>query len=248
MQLPPLLITSAVRPADTGVVLVDAQLRIQYTLDAIEHWLAMSPQIRIVLCDGSGFDFTPLLDQRFPGHKIEALHFQNSVDMVRHYGKGFGEGEIVSYALIHSNYLSTAGFFAKCTSKLWVTNFNECLRHWNGRLLFQAKISNILKNKPLRFRHIDTRFYIVNRSMYDQLFATAHQRVNDSADHSLEHCFREAIQRSGLERFLFPVPPLIVGYSGTTGTLFTNSLWDSVSERIKLMVLAMRTDMVSHNA
>jgi hypothetical protein len=161
---PPLLVTSAVRPSDPTVVLSNHDQRIRYTLDALSEWLRMHPTLQIVICDGSGYDFSPVLVQMFPNHRIEALHFQNSSALVRQLGKGYGEGEIVKYALQHSNLLASSTFFAKCTSKLWVNNFDACVRHWNGTMLFQAKISNVLKNSPLVFRHIDTRFYLIDRS------------------------------------------------------------------------------------
>ena len=232
--LPPLLITSAVRPADGSVVLSSDDLRIRYTLDALDRWLQLAPKLKIVICDGSGFDFSPLLQTRYPNRDIEALSFLNDQTRVSATGKGYGEGEIMAYALQHSQTLAASRCFAKCTSKLWVQNFDSIMRHWNGRMLFQAKISNILKRKPLVFRHIDTRFYVIDRDMYQHHFSDAYRHVNDVADHSLEHCFREVIERQHMTQFLSPVPFHVYGVSGSTGDFFQMSLGSCLSESVKL--------------
>jgi hypothetical protein len=245
MLQPPLLITSAVTPSDLSVALSDKDRRIEYTLDAIGQWLKICPAMKVVLCDGSNFDFRPLLDQKFPGNTIESLRFLNSGDKVRALGKGYGEGEIVQYALAHSQYLAQADYFAKCTSKLWVNNYKACLRCWNGSMLFQAKVSNVLKNKPLIFRHIDTRFYLIKKSIYEERFLTVHLEVNDAEDHSLEHCFMDAINQAAYAHFNFPIPPMIEGYSGSTGDYFLNTRWGYFAEYMKLRVLQRRTNAVS---
>ena len=248
MTLPPLIITSAVHPSDQHVALSSSKARVEHTLSAIGQWLQLAPKLPIVLCDGSGFDFSPIIASRFPNNQIECLVFLNDGAAVRLRGKGYGEGEIMRHALMHAKLLIDAHFFAKCTSKLWVGNFHDCLKQWNGRLMFQAKISNILKFKPLIFRHIDTRFYMMNRDLYLRDFQQAYWKVDDAADHSLEHCFREVIQHQQMQGFLSPTPFCIYGYSGTTGDFFEMSRRTYLTERFKLAVLHRRTNWVSADA
>lgn len=121
---------------DHSVSLRDPDKRIRYTLDSIREWLKKSENIKIVICDGSGFDFDPLIKKIFPKASIECLFFLNEVDKIKKFGKGYGEGEIISYALKHSKFIIESQWFAKCTAKLWVKNFDEIIKNWNN--LFYA--------------------------------------------------------------------------------------------------------------
>jgi hypothetical protein len=130
-----LLITSCVSVSAPYVKLRDTHERLTLSLLSIENWLAICPNIRIVICDGSGYDFTEICRTKFPEAKIECLFFINNKEKVAELGKGFGEGEIIDYALDHSKYIEESDFFVKCTSKLWVNNFNELFEYWNGKFL-----------------------------------------------------------------------------------------------------------------
>src|SRR5271169_740705 len=101
-NLPPILLTSCVIVADHSVSLKDENSRIWLTLESIEKWLIISPDFRLVICDGSNFDFSNIVREKFPAANIECLFFQNNQEMVRLHGKGYGEGEIVNYALLYS--------------------------------------------------------------------------------------------------------------------------------------------------
>src|SRR5271169_3656162 len=98
-NLPPVLLTSCVNVADHSVSVKDENSRIRLTIESIEKWLAISPYLRLVICDGSNFDFSRILQEKFPEANIECLFFENNKELVVLYGKGYGEGEIVEYAL-----------------------------------------------------------------------------------------------------------------------------------------------------
>src|SRR6267143_669388 len=115
LHLPPVLLTSSVVVMDHSVTLKDPGQRVNYTLDSIEKWLNVSADIRLVICDGSGYDFSEIVKKRFPERRIECLFFENNKQLVERHGKGFGEGEIIKYALRHSLFIKEADWFAKCT-------------------------------------------------------------------------------------------------------------------------------------
>ena len=122
----PLLLTSSVVAHDPSVALSDTQTRKLLTIRSINEWLRVDPSIAIVICDGSNYDFAPEITLLFPQAKIECLHFENTQVEVEKYGRGFGEGEIIRFALAHSKFIQEAQCFAKCTAKLWVENFEDC--------------------------------------------------------------------------------------------------------------------------
>ncbi len=112
MTSPPILLTSSVIAMDSSVLLRDQNLRIFYTLESIKEWSTKAPDCKFIICDGSGFDFSSMMQEKFPHLQIECLAFLNDAEVVKRRGKGFGEGEIIRYALEHSNYLRQSTWFA----------------------------------------------------------------------------------------------------------------------------------------
>lgn len=235
----PILLTSSVIPHDTGVALTDSQERTRLALESVKEWLKIEPTLRIVLCDGSGFDFSSLIAKNFPLASIECLHFDNNASLVKQYGRGYGEGEIVRHALVNSKSISEAGCFVKCTSKLWVENYLECLEHWNGNLLFKGVFLNAFSLfKPTEFAYIDTRFYIANCDSYRQFFESAHAQINKDLGHGLEECFRDVILKNKIEKILFRIPPVICGVGGGTGTYYKNTSIRKLKEKLRLKIVS----------
>lgn len=215
----PLLLTSAVRVSAPFVTVADAEDRRRLTLDSIARWVSVSPAVPIVVCDGSGYDFTADCTLRFPGVAIECLAFQNDEKQVARFGKGYGEGQIINHALAHSRLLAQSPRFAKCTAKLWVENFGDVMAVARGP--FQAELS--LRPGPSRFSYkvnlIDTRFFVADKSFFQQFLAEAYREVRDFDNYSYEHAVRDAVSISLLrtQQILFHVPVHYRGISGTTG-------------------------------
>lgn len=238
-NLPPILLTSAVIVSDHSGSLNDANARIKYTLESIEKWLEISQDLPLVICDGSGFDFSNIVTEKFPKANIECLFFENDKELVGLYGKGYGEGEIVKYALLNSDKLKKADFFAKCTSKLWVQNFFECLKYWNGTFLCKGYFTNVFSFKKTQFAYVDTRFYLVNKSFYLKKLVSAHLKVGGEGGLSLEHCFRDVILEEQYRKVLFNMHPDICGVGGGSGKYYkNNNIKRRMKEAIKLWVVS----------
>lgn len=235
---PPLLLTSSVVPHDMGVKLTDPQERTRFALESVQEWLQNAPDLRVVMCDGSGFDFSPLVAERFPDADIECLHFLNDVDQVREHGRGYGEGEIVRHAITHSRFIAEAACFAKCSSKLWVENYAECLEAWNGRMRFKGVFTNVFSPwKKTKLAYIDTRFYLISCADYRQYFEAAHQNIRKREGHGLEECFRDVLRAQNLSQLLLPVPPVIAGVGGGTGVYYRTSIKRRLKERLRLALV-----------
>ena len=201
----------------------------------------MAPGARLVLCDGSGFDFTAEVQARFPGATIECLAFQNDIAGVQRQGRGYGEGEIVRHAVEHSRFIAEDGAFAKCTSKLWVENYSGFMAHWNGRLLFKAVFDDVFSPaRPTRLAYIDTRFYVASVDDYRAHFLDAHTRVDRDAGYGLEECFRDVVLQQALQGVLCRCAPVIEGVGGGTGSAYRNPLKRRLKERLRVW-LAQRS-------
>lgn len=226
---PPVLLTSCIYIADHSVQLKDPTDRITHTIESIEEWLKISPETCLVVCDSSGFDFSPLVREKFPHAAIECLHFEAQKELVRRHGKGYGEGEIIKFAVQNSTYIQQADYFAKCTAKLWVENFQQCLKEWNGVFLCKATFSKVFSLKKTCFDHVDTRFYLVSKDFYWKYLSDAHLNLGKATGISIEDNFRDVVLNQNLQKVLFCNPPVIAGVGGATGKYYNRKL----SKRIK---------------
>jgi hypothetical protein len=235
---PVLLITSCVIIADDDVVLRDPKDRIKHTLEAIEHWLSVAPTLPIVICDGSNFDFLSTLQERFPGVDFECLYFQNSIENVKAQGKGYGEGEIIEYALEHSKWIKDTDYFIKCTGKLWVENFHECLKTFNGEFKGSAYFRNVFSFfKKTSFEYIDTRFYMSSVTFYKQYFMKAYELVGLADRKSIEHVFKDILLKEQFKGILFSTHPVICGVGGGHGKYYKNSLKRRIKDYFRLNLI-----------
>ena len=235
---PPVLLTSSVIAHDTGVALKDTGERLQLTLNSVGEWLRIDPTLQIVICDGSGFDFSGSVRQHFPAANIECLFFQNDVSAVQRYGRGYGEGEIVRHAVEHSRLVAQAGCFAKCTAKLWVENYGDCLAEWDGRLCCKGVFLDVFAPfKATTLAYIDTRFYIAQVQRYREVLLDAHVRIDKERGYGLEECFRDTMQAAGLHSMLWRTPPVIAGVGGGIGMSYRNPLQRIVKERLRSLLV-----------
>ena len=231
----PVLLTSSVVAHDSNVALKNSDARLALIIKSIEEWLKIDPDLHIILCDGSGFDFSTIVRKDFPHASIECLFFENDKQLVATRGRGHGEGEIIRYAIQNSETIRKYQCFAKCTSKLWVRNFKQLLREWNGKLLCKAVFQNPFQlTKSPEWEYIDTRFYICSVDIYNQLFKNAHAAIEVVRGYGLEQCFLAALLHSEIKGILFRTQPIIDGTGGGTGLLYKNSGIRILKEKIKL--------------
>lgn len=234
----PILITSSITPHDKAVRLADPQQRLFHAIESITNWIRLAPHARIVLCDGSNFDFRPIVRKQFPTTSIECLFFQNDYSKIMTYGRGYGEGEIIKFALIHSNYLRDSDAFTKCTSKLWVDNYSECLIKMHGDCLFSGVFKNAFSiTKPIEMVQVDTRFYIVKNDFYLSRLIDAHQQIGVAPGFGLEDSFYHSLTAMDKKMYLFSTPPVIRGVGGGTGKYYKYSWQRILKEKIRLHII-----------
>ena len=233
-----ILITSCVKVSAKLTKLTDEQKRIKLTLQSLKKWKKIAKENKIVICDGSNYDFTTDCKKIFKNDDIECLYFQNNYRAVKKFGKGYGEGEIVKFALKNSVFLKQADFFAKCTGRLWVVNFKKLLSTWNG--IFECNF--ILKRNKFKIlaepQRVDTRFYIVKKKFYYKHLLHSYKNVRDEQFNFLEHAFFKSIfkikKRVGC--YLFQQRPLIVGTSGTDNKKSNYSNFDHPKKKFTYLI------------
>lgn len=231
--IPPLLLTSSVIPMDLSGRLNDPVLRIKHTLESVKEWLLREPTLKIVICDGSGFDFSDLMKSTFPMVNIECLSFVNDSTQIAIHGKGFGEGEIIRYAIKHSKVLQGSEVFMKCTAKLWVSNTQQCLSQWNEQFLCNAYFAGVFSFKKTKIKFIDTRFYITKKNIYLQYFLDSHSNLGGITKVSIEDVFLKVIINNEMEGVLFSTPPIVCGVGGGSGKYYKQGAVRIIKDKIR---------------
>lgn len=233
MSLPPILLTSSAIAMDSSVALKSQEMRIFHTLESIRKWSDISPNGQFVICDGSGFDFSPLLKTHFPALNIESIHFMNDAGLVKKHGKGYGEGEIIRYALANSVFLQESDWFAKCTAKLWVKNFTSCINQWTGPFACKGYFANVFSLNSTLLEYIDTRFYLSNKSFYLNNFSEAHLNLGVDDGSSIEKEFLRLTCDLHLKHYMFNIPPIISGVGGGSGKYYNTSIARQAKEIVR---------------
>ena len=230
MKKIPVLITSVAQPIAPFVALSDPTKRINSTIESLKHWALISPGLDIIICDGSGYDFQKLITMTpdLRSLNIEVLHFFNDVEMVKNKGKGYGEGEIIAYALDHSDILNKHDTFSKCTAKYWVKNYQECTYGHQKNISIDKYYES---RYSLRYLSCDTRFYIAEKDFYLKKLVNSHKKINDFQSYFLENAFATDLILSKITGTEFKVKPLVYGMSGTTGE-FSASRPESIRKKI----------------
>ena len=213
-----LLITGCINPNKKQKYLFidNVDIRLNQYIDSITYYIGNSIFKKIVFCENSNFSYADkkklyelAIDN---GKELEWLSFQGDENNVVKYGKGYGEGEIINYALRNSNLLKTCHIFAKVTGRLVITNINSVICRRHNQLI-------VMNEDIYRRKGIDTRFYVIDKKIYQTYFIDAYKYSNDSLEESvaLEDVFREVIINKKLKYSNSREYPRFVGISGGSG-------------------------------
>ncbi len=188
----------------------------QYFL-ATAKWLLEPSISQVVFCENTGHSnfLAPLqLLAKEIGKRLELLVFKGDQEKIKKYGKGYGEGEIISYALANSQILQSGNFFLKINGRLYVDNFAYLATCLNP----DSNYFKLMATRLRTTRQVDTRFYYVQKQFYIDHLESSYENVFDGRGRWLEHIFYERLKPLRREIESFPVWPLFKGVSGSQGT------------------------------
>lgn len=212
-----LIITGCIKPHTKvkQVCLIDSKEREREYIESIEYFIKRTDIQKIVYCDNSGYDLdcSKLIEIAKTSHKqFEYIQFEGNLKKTIERGKGYGEGEMMEYAISHSKILNSNDFIFKITGRLIVKNFNEIIDKIN-----QSKVYLLPHSFKVSNDEIDTRFYAMPIHIYNKFFRQLYYDVDDINQHYIEHCFYDCITNNNIESYIFPRYPYIIGRSGSTG-------------------------------
>ncbi len=212
MELPVLLITSAIKPDKVSYLkMSDSDKRLEATINGIKRWKTQYPDLKIVVVDGTNFDLSPYIPD-----DIESLFFHHDSSLVEQLGKGAGEAQDIEYALRKSSLIKNGNYFMKVTGKYWVEN----LEKFKSEDLFtNFKCKPIISN-TLSLKYINTAFFCSNKDAYLKIFKNLPYEVNDNhnpeeSNSDLEHIMAISIKKNNLRNYIFSEIPMVAGWTGT---------------------------------
>lgn len=212
-----LLLTGCINPS--GMVYTSLnnpkEREIQY-VNAIRYYLS-NTHYPIVFTENSGTDISQLFTDSIKSGRMEFLTFNGNQNKER--GKGYGECEILQYALEHSILINTDRNkrIAKITGRLIIRNIQSIIR-WHT--LFTSQHTTLCSfNSDLSFP--DSRFIIASTVFY-HTFLKKKDYINDSAGYYFEHALCDTIKKEKNFAYSpFFIMPRIEGISGSTGKEYT---------------------------
>lgn len=123
-----LLVTAAINVESTPYISIrDKKERLLQYLTSLVAWIKLTNINTIVFCENTAtdYDFQEIVEfAKSEGKTLEILIF-NGNKKAQKYGKGYGEGEIIEYAIQHSYYLRNKVSFYKITGRLFIPEFDR---------------------------------------------------------------------------------------------------------------------------
>ena len=219
-----LLLTGCINPAGMSyTTLINPEERKKQYVDAIHFYLSKT-NYPIVFSENSGIDISYCFHDDIKSGRLEVLCFHGNQDKTR--GKGYGECEIIQYALDNSQIIRKRKDqrIAKITGRLIIKNIKRiiCLHS----LLFPKQTTICAINSGLTFP--DRRFILAPKQFY-LTFLNYKDNINDSKGYYFEHALCDTIKQETKYSFTpFLIMPQIEGISGSTGEVYKSKKADYI--------------------
>lgn len=217
-----LIITSTVNVNSNLTVLVDPNIRLKQYITSILFYIKTKNISSIVICDNSGFDYSIIdellqLGEKY-SKKLEFLFFLSDTDKTMKFGKGYGEGEIMSFIVNNSILYKREQYsFFKVTGRVIVSNIDIVIKFTPVKKnIFQRTQFKSLLNEE----KIDTRFYQIKKDQFEKYLLNSYKEVNDIRGFYLEHCFYKSIIENKMNFSFFYILPFLKGISGSSGVVY----------------------------
>ena len=229
-----LLLTGAINVLHHKVpftTITDLEERLSQYLYSIEYSIDHYHSIyNIVFCENSNYayDYASLIEKaKKKGKKLEVLAFEGNYPIIQKKGKGYGEGEIIEYALKNSMLLKNCQSFYKLTGRLTIKNLDqiavstqaENVFIWHHKEIYQIKTD-----------YVETFFYKVNKEFYTKELLDAYKEVDEINHLNMEHLFYERLKKQNIRSFKYPLQ--VIGNSGTSGKLYLDTRKAVLMEQI----------------
>jgi len=206
-----ILLTATVNPMGMPFVhRSDPKIREDDYISSFKKWVKMP--FPLVFCENSCHDITKL--EKCANDKTEILQDEGQ-DFPKHLGKGFGEMQIIEYAVQNSRLISECDWVVKVTGRYFIKNIERIVTG----LLGDAD-TYVMANLQRELRWGDSYIFAFKPSFVLTYLLRYKDDLNDSERFYFEHALSRAILRAvsdGYKWHPLPSKAIISGCSGTTG-------------------------------
>ena len=214
-----ILLTSCVNPNGMPfTALSDINVRKQQYFDALRFYVNNTP-LPIVYVDNSNVDIKEYnVISNIVDDRLELLSFDGNHD--KEHGKGYGELEIIDYAIKHSNIINSNKNVSiiKITGRLVIVNIMTILNQLKYNILPSS--NSVICSMNSDFSMADSRLLIAPLNFYKRLIENR-MAINDSEGVYLEHVLCSLIKKQNLYAFhTFFSEPQYQGVSGSTNITY----------------------------
>ena len=206
-----LLITGCIFPTKNVFcnTLKNPEERKKQYIESIRFYLEKTEVKNVVFCENSGVQDDSHLSEiasKF-GKNFEWLTFIGNQEKIAEHGKGYGELEIVDYAVKNSKLLSKCNTFIKVTGRLKLVNIDKTRQYLDKNKNYFA----------LSHRCFDVRSYLVTKDFYVNYLSKCKDLISDSNGYYLEHAFYDIAKKYKNDCSVFSFYLNFIGISGSTG-------------------------------
>lgn len=210
-----LLITGCIHVAmgTKYVKIVDEKERLQDYKKTILWAIHSSPFTKIVFCENSNYIFDT---KKFSAEAIkckksfEYITFKGNTEKILKQGKGYGEGEIIQYAINNSEILKKETDFYKITGRLRIKNIENIV---NKQRRGECCFNESLFDKDA----YDTRFYYCEKIFFVKELMNEYKKVDDDSGNGIEKIYYDKMKQDNIRPKGFYYYPQFQGKSGTAG-------------------------------
>lgn len=226
-----ILLTSCVNPNGMPLTaLSDINDRKQQYLDALRFYVN-NTSLPIVYVDNSNVNIKEYnVFSNIAEDRLELLSFDGNHD--KEHGKGFGELEIIDFAINHSRIINNNKNVSliKITGRLIIVNVATILKQLKYNILPSS--NSVICSMNSDFSMADSRLLIAPAIFYKSL-VEKRVNINDLKGVYLEHVLCSLIKRQQLYIYHpFFIEPKYQGVSGSTNTIY-EAKKKTISEKIR---------------
>ena len=210
---PIILLTAAISPENVNSLkLTNSDVRYEQYIQSLRFYSSIKNCKKIIFCEGTGFDSSEI-KKLFPSVEFLTTDVRK---YVTEYGKGYGEMELIRYALINSKMIEDNSLIIKITGRLKVLNISKILH-----LFSRDKEVEIFSDIKGNLTYSDSRIYAMSYRVTED-FLFNHQPINEriGIDFEIVLCRYILSNLDSIKWRVLPCEPDILGYSGTTGRAY----------------------------
>lgn len=239
----PALLTGTIVPNPKAISKVnDPAVREKQYIETLS-WMAKAKTDvdEVIFCENSHsslINFKPLHDMFLKNNRTIEVYNVSMPDSQCFFGKGWGEGLIIRWALENVLYPSRCDGFIKITGRYRILNLKRIMTTIRRGISVNPNLKfvgySFSNRQPF---HVRSDFFWSNRDFYIKYLQSIYEEVNDEHGYYLEHALANRLWqlKDEFDIAMLTIPLIIQGISGWNAKYMTSSRHIMQEELIQLL-------------